>query len=225
MKNIYTLLFVLSISPIVLKAQSNFKRGYIVDLKGDTVKGLVDYREWDNNPATVTFKGTGGTGTNYSAENIKAFEVTGFVKFISATLPISQQQVDVNLTSNKNADTAAIVKTVFLRNLTSGKVVSLYAYNDQIKSRFYVTEGVNKPIQELIYQIYYDENSTLKKITRYKVQLQYIANQNGATSVSSQIAGAGYTQTDLVKVIRAINGSTADATTTEAGTKGSRTFI
>jgi len=54
-------LFLAVIAPAVLFAQSNFKSGYIVMPKGDTVKGYIDYREWDNNP--------GPDASNYAINN------------------------------------------------------------------------------------------------------------------------------------------------------------
>ncbi|HTD41168.1 MAG TPA: hypothetical protein VK671_11145, partial [Mucilaginibacter sp.] len=39
-------------------AQSNYKPGYVVDLKGDTLKGFIDYREWGSNPNAIDFKTT-----------------------------------------------------------------------------------------------------------------------------------------------------------------------
>ena len=42
--------------PFFTNAQSNYKPGYLVTIKGDTLHGLIDYRQWDNNPGAVAFK-------------------------------------------------------------------------------------------------------------------------------------------------------------------------
>ena len=44
--------------PFLSFAQSNFQPGYLVNSKGDTVKGYVDYRERSLNPTDFRFKTT-----------------------------------------------------------------------------------------------------------------------------------------------------------------------
>jgi len=55
MKYFYLFAFLISVSLSSL-AQSNYKPGYVVDLRNDTLKGFIDYKEWENNPKTFTFK-------------------------------------------------------------------------------------------------------------------------------------------------------------------------
>ncbi|TSD63509.1 hypothetical protein FFF34_018125 [Inquilinus sp. KBS0705] len=50
------LLAAMLLLPLLSIAQSNFKPGYVVTLKGDTIQGFFDYRGWDSNPRKVKFK-------------------------------------------------------------------------------------------------------------------------------------------------------------------------
>ena len=57
-------------------SQKNIKPGYIILLKGDTVKGFIDYRSWAKNPEVITFSKTdGGPEDSYVPLSIKEFGV------------------------------------------------------------------------------------------------------------------------------------------------------
>lgn len=45
---------IVSISNIY--AQSKFEPGYIVTSKSDTVRGMIEYRNWSQNPETILFR-------------------------------------------------------------------------------------------------------------------------------------------------------------------------
>src|SRR5579863_3363614 len=95
--NLFKLVLCILLFPVWASAQSNYKAGYIVDLKGDTVKGLIDYREWDKNPVEVRFK-TKADNTEpekISPTSVLAFGVTGLEYYESYNLRISRGQTDV----------------------------------------------------------------------------------------------------------------------------------
>jgi hypothetical protein len=46
--------------PFFSLAQTNYKPGYVVTLKGDTLRGFIDYKEWIKNPKYISFKNTPG---------------------------------------------------------------------------------------------------------------------------------------------------------------------
>jgi len=153
MKHFYKLLLSLIILfPICSKAQSNYEPGYVVTLSGDTLHGYIDYKEWDSNPQKISFKKDIGSNEKqeYSPKNAGAFEVTGFETYKQFAIWVSQDKLDVSELS-KGIDSTKKRNTVFLRVLNSGKNVTLYAYNDDLKERFYIQEGNNEPY-ELILQ-------------------------------------------------------------------------
>ena len=51
MKRIYMLIAVLL--PLLSIAQSNYKPGYVVDIKGDALHGYLDQKEWGHNPKST----------------------------------------------------------------------------------------------------------------------------------------------------------------------------
>ena len=47
---------VLFLLPLLSIAQANYKSGYVVTLKGDTLRGYINYKEWGRNPKDIDFK-------------------------------------------------------------------------------------------------------------------------------------------------------------------------
>ena len=59
MKHYSSFLLVFFALPLYTVAQSNFQPGLIVNSKGDTIHGAIDFREWENSPKTILFKPDG----------------------------------------------------------------------------------------------------------------------------------------------------------------------
>lgn len=194
--------------PLFTFAQSNYKPGYIVDLKGDTLKGTIDYKEWEKNPRQVSFQNNTGVVQVYTTQNAKAFAVSGLEYYEKYIVSVSTDPVEVNdLKTRSDAD--FVKDTVFLKVLARGKYLSLYYYADNIKPRFYLSEtGDTRQPEELVYHVNYnaDRTNTIH-ITRYRTQLQYEAQKNnGPARLESLINQARYDADDLIKIVTEING-------------------
>ncbi|MGZ3891150.1 MAG: hypothetical protein ACXVI9_11655 [Mucilaginibacter sp.] len=195
--------------PFFSSAQSNYKPGYVVDIKGDTLKGTIDYREWDQNLRQVSFKTNAGAVAVYTPQNARAFAVTGLEYYETHTIRVSQDEVDLNKLSQQ-LDTNSRTGTYFLHVLTKGKSLILYSYEDALKLRFYLLRSGNIVPEELEYHAYYnsDVSSTIQYINRYRVQLQFAAQQAGVSNgqIESLIQNARYDNGDLVSIVSKING-------------------
>lgn len=209
MKHFLILLSLILLLPFFSAAQSNFKPGYVVTLKDDTLKGVIDYREWDNNPQQITYKSNDASQPQeFDARNAKAFGINGLEYYERYVVSVSQDPVDINKISSK-LDTSYRTDTVFLHVLAKGKYLALYSYNDAIKLRFYLSETANLQLpQELEFHAFYnpDATYTVHYVRRYRIQLQYEA-ENRNNSLSSLISEADYNESDLVKVVNKINGN------------------
>jgi hypothetical protein len=193
--------------PLISFAQSNFKPGYVISLKGDTLKGSVDYKEWEKNPGQVTFKNGSGAEQKFTPQNAKAFVVTGFEYYESGMVHISLDPADATLAGTM-LDTSYRADTVFLRTLIKGRYFTLYSYSDNIKTRFYVREPGGAQPQELVYHVYNSE-SGVRRVSRYQGQLLYIAQKNNLSNAKLQatLSQLQYTDNDMLKAAAAINGS------------------
>lgn len=212
MKLFYKILF-LFLLPIIATAQSTYKPGYVVNLKGDTLTGLIEYREWNNNPKNIRFKNNPNQKeTAFSTSNTLAFGITGREYFERFVVPISQGQVEMNKLST-NPDTSFFIDTVFLRLETKGKSLKLYSYTDEIKSRYFVQEnGEPRPV-ELYFGVSYNpgESTSVKYNKKYLAQLENLVAKYGAnsTGIESQILSTNYTAPALIKIVTLINGPSA----------------
>jgi hypothetical protein len=212
MKYFYKLLPIIFLLPFVSKAQSNYKPGYVLTIKGDTLHGLIDYKEWENNPKSISFKSSSASPVQvFMPGGAGGFGVTGIEYYSRFVLPISQDQVDIDKAGRK-LDTTVVVDTVFLKLNTKGKNLALFSYTDNIKSRYYLLEKGEQQPQELTYHVYNDpsESPSTQFITRYRGQLLYVAEKYAMKTpqLERQVSEAKYKVNDLLKIAEAINGST-----------------
>ncbi|MGZ3814058.1 MAG: hypothetical protein ACXVJN_20060, partial [Mucilaginibacter sp.] len=77
MRVLYKLSVLFFLLPLISVAQSNYKPGYVVTLKGDTIHGFINYREWNKNPRQIAFKNdiNGRKGEEFTIKNAKAFAI------------------------------------------------------------------------------------------------------------------------------------------------------
>jgi hypothetical protein len=210
MKPYYKLLLPALLLPLFSVAQSNYKPGYVVTLKGDTLKGFINIKEWNVNPRKISFK------TAADNNNIKEFGV-GDIKFFAATNLEAYQRFTgllnndpTNISSIPTArDTSTITDTVFLKIIQKGDNIALFEYSDNKKDHFFVTETKdNRPV-ELVYRIYSNEGKTVNE-NGYMQQLYLLAEKfNDNKKLKTRIERADYNYNDLVEISRIINGSTA----------------
>jgi len=223
MKYFYTFLFSALLFPFFSYGQNNYKPGLVVTLKGDTIRGFIDYKEWENNPISITFKTTLTAAAQvYTSGEIGYFKVGKSEAYQKYNGPISMDEINVNRIS-RGRDTTVKTATVFLKIEQDGQFITLYSYADNLKKRYFVSEKTNKEPFELIYRTYFntelDNNQTINE-QKYKGQLIYLSSKYNGNSdaLKSIIENAGYGQ-ELVDVVAKINHSVRQARThTNPGT-------
>src|SRR3569833_1922396 len=202
--------------PLAALSQSNYKPGYVVMSKGDTVKGFIDYQEWDICPDTIKFKKTLlGERSLYGVNEIGFFSIENMDEYKRFTVSISNAEVDPNKIEYLK-DTTARTATVFLRVLQRGDKVALYAYKDKIKARYYLGTTPDFTPKELTFQTYLNrdyENAhdfqTSRTITEntFQRQLNVVAmNLNELNDKLMQyIHTLQYEQDDMLKIASKLN--------------------
>jgi hypothetical protein len=64
-----------------VSAQSNFRDGFVIT-NGDTLHGLIDYRQWEKNPSAIKFKNDINSDVvKYGIDDISYFGIYGFDKY------------------------------------------------------------------------------------------------------------------------------------------------
>ncbi|MGY3211043.1 hypothetical protein [Mucilaginibacter sp. HD30] len=200
--------FLFSLLYSQLHAQGNFKPGYVVSIKGDTTKGFVDYKKWDQNPQIVLFK-LAAVAQQYSPANIKGFGIDRFENYEKYTGPITTGAVNLKNLS-KGIDTSFATETVFLRSVVKGKNIALYAYKDKIKTRFFISEKNGLPV-ELKRYVYLDTKRS-DRITENNVFIQQLLDlaikyQPDNGKLADEIKKALYRADNIENVVLTIDGS------------------
>ncbi|MDN3547027.1 hypothetical protein [Mucilaginibacter aquaedulcis] len=198
--------------PFFSFAQSNFKPGYVVSLKGDTTHGLIDLKD-ALYPGEITFKKEQNAGTRIlTVTEIKAFQINNISSYLRYSGKISTDKIDVSKIS-VGRDTSFINKSIFLKLEQAGPHVNLYLYVDNIKTRFFVKDNHTGNISELIFRIYFTEEqgNNTRNEDGYKAQLMELANKYNASTGDflSMIDQAHYNAEDINAIIHKINNTNA----------------
>ena len=190
------LLVGLSISFTAL-SQENFVSGYVIKLNGDTLKGLVDYRNWSKNPSEIRFKELEKSGTtNYNPLQIVAFGVLDEI-YKSAVIKADNSNIYI-LSDSPYFEFRT--DTVFLQTLFQGQK-SLYLYKDKFdRNNFYMYNNLKFELLE--YKTYIKKNDIghefLQKNRRYIGQLLFYFKD--CPGISSKLKGVDYTTKDLQNI-------------------------
>ena len=203
---IFTMLCFMS---AMLFAQTNYKAGYVVNLKGDTLRGFINFKEWRNSPTSIDFKTEpkSGFAQSYSVANIKCFIIDGYEQYFAYTVKISLSHTDV-LDATVGIDTSYKTDTVFLRVLYKGRKATLFEFQDDLKKRFYFLDNTVAVPEELIYSVYHDPENTSEvlKNNYYYSQLNLLAMRNQKDLTKLVGANLNYEEGDLIKVFAMIDG-------------------
>jgi hypothetical protein len=166
------------------------------------------------NPKDISFKQTlNDKVRQLGSSDINYFEIVGYVRYHAYKVAISLNAVDISSPSSV-ADTASATNLVFLKILQKGKNVSLYAYRDDLKERFYIEDSnIDVPI-ELLYGIYQSPNSSDKIIEKktYQAQLNQLAMKynQGSDELIKKVWQSAYKEDDIIQIVTSINGNTRE---------------
>ena len=208
------LLFLSFAVPFLATAQSNFRKGYILNNSNDTIKGYVNYREHSSNPVSVQFREQPEDKTQvFDVKNCAGYGIDGLEYLERYTVNISNGRVMVSDLS-LGLDSTFRTESVFLKLLTGGKNVALYSYQDKIKNRFYIKDKDSATPTELIYQLYLDVKhpSSMIKENKFAGQLMKILQtyQQPNAGEYNRLRALRYSESDLLPIIYEINGQNND---------------
>lgn len=229
MKYYYLLLFAFFSCSYAI-AQTNYKPGFIVTTKGETVNGYINYREWNYNPGNIGFKKIlSDKAQTFGPSDLSYFELTGLEAYKSAHVAVSMARIDIQ-TMKDEFDTTTVTKDVFLKLVKKGDNVSLFSYSDQVKTRFYINDNKSPDgPTELLYQAYMDPQTlTVKTKNVYNLQFLTLAKKYWAETfdVQDHIVKTKYNEKELKRVIAELNNESPGKMDDEMGTKtGIRFFV
>jgi len=131
--------------------QKNYLPGFIITLTGDTIRGTLDYRNWERNPKKIGFKANGSTETiDYSPATIIGFGVADEI-YMSAV-------IETEISSDKTGDLSfdpslnIVMDSGFLQLLIRGEK-NLYLFRNRLGKEQYYTGQISAP-ELLVYKRY-----------------------------------------------------------------------
>ena len=134
--------------------QENYIPGYVISA-GDTLRGYIDYRNWEGNPEKISFKEKpSDNAIVYTPSDIKGFGVSGeFYESAVVETDISPKNIN-NVTDDAyfNPDLKTETVTAFLQTLIRGKKSLFYYMNKMGKDQFYIWQDSGYKL--LIYKKY-----------------------------------------------------------------------
>jgi len=218
MKPYYRLFAFMLLMPFYAFGQTDYVPGVAVNLSGDTLRGEINYKDWDNNPKTIQFKNAEGKILKLGTGDIKYFAVTTdhLSEYQRYMGPVTMDQTDINHLYT-GRDTTVRPDTVFLRVLQKGKNVTLLTLSDNFKTRFFIEETPSTNAVELIYRIYLSgevSNGSNRAVYEngYQRQLYTLTQKfNVATDkLANYIEKSEYREGDLLEITGKINNVSAD---------------
>jgi len=152
----FSLFIALCLTSFFSIAQSDFQKGYFIDLNGTRQEGYVSVKSWSDNPRSFAFR-TDPASSNQLVSVSSAMEVgageSRFVRFIGR----------VDSSSNKSRKMSSIIEpewvhdSLFLRLLVDGKADLFYCDREGEDRFFYrVDDG---PITQLVFKLYQKETA------------------------------------------------------------------
>lgn len=183
--------------------QENFKSGYIIDQKGDTIKGLIDYRNWGVNPKMIIFKKSmEDQNISYSPLDIKKFGVESEI-YEGAIVNIDKSSI-VTENLSKKAEIEYQRDTIFLQTLIGGEK-NLFFYRDFNKKTYFIIKQ-GDTFDYLVYKIYekvVNGSPSIAYNKRYIGQLTVYLQD--CPKIKDKIAKTSYTQKGLISLFNEYN--------------------
>jgi hypothetical protein len=200
-----TLLFIFT--SFVVTAQKNYQKGYLINTRKDTIKGLIDYQQWQKSPLSINFK-----EINLPAEktivpqDIISFTIEGIETYVSKTFEYEKLPRNFNKSSfGTLTDYAKRMKVMksqsaFLRLLSDGKI-KLMTFIDSDDEEHFLIEKDNELTTLVFHVVGIGNNPT--DLDQYRNQLQDVFEAKCATLYTEMVP---YKATALQNLIDNYNG-------------------
>lgn len=181
-------------------SQENYIPGYVIRNNGDTLFGLVDYRDWGNNPDLISFKARiDEHPVSFTPTDIIEFSVGGEI-YVSGIINVKDSQIDVHK-SNGDPHITLKVDTAFLLTLFSGEKKLFYYNSNASGESFYIEK--NKVFDLLLFKRYsrkQNDKSVIAENRTYMSQLSLYLNE--CPTIESKLSNTMYTYNSLIKLFQ-----------------------
>jgi hypothetical protein len=213
MQKISVLILFICFAFTTINAQTDLFDATIVDKKGKTITGVIDYKERTKSPRFILFKEKNAPAKIIYPIDIQRFTIDKKAeKYISAIVDLNKETLNEAELNEFKTMKEAVAKlelvrdTVFLLTLATGEM-NLYKLIDKnSKTHFFYQKG-SAPIKELIYRKVKlsTKEGVIGEIKAFATQLKM--EVLGCPKVFSMIKEETfyYKEADLMRVVNAYN--------------------
>lgn len=186
-------------------AQRNYVPAVITTLKNDSLRGFIDYRNWNISPSEIHFK------ESLSDDKVKNFgpgEIKGFRIAQPDEMYVSRKvKLDItNQELNLNVSTVRVFQDtlIFIRLVQDG-VYSLYVYTDMYSRGHFIYEKdeITKELEYVKTYVFNDSFEGIYTSKLYQKQLELLFND--CPAVAKRGARAEYREASLINLFIAYN--------------------
>jgi hypothetical protein len=181
-------------------AQQKYLPGYVITSAMDTIHGLIDYRNWDKNPKSVSFKKTDtDTKTIYTVSEINEF----FVNNEMYERAIVKSEISNQKSGQLQNISELIIKldTVFLMILVRGEKSLFYFKNPEGNELFYIQNTGSIDLLEYKKFIKQERSgSRVAEVKRYTGQLSLYLHE--CVSIQQKLKNTSYNKKSLLKLFK-----------------------
>lgn len=183
-----------------ISAQKNFKPGYIVKNQGDTIKGYIEFMEWDNNPEKIKFKVTlAEKESEYDVLTIQSFGVANEI-YKKAIIQKETSLRSIDALSN-SPEYNFVTDTCFIKVLIDGSKSLYYLKQLNEEPNLYIEQ--NNKIELLLFKKY---NTLINGVTQVAERKDYVKQLSEylpqCPSAFNQIENIRYKKSELVKLFK-----------------------
>ncbi|TWI92287.1 outer membrane protein with beta-barrel domain [Chitinophaga japonensis] len=184
-------------------AQKNYVPAIIITPESDSLRGLVDYRNWRKAPESIHFR----KDLSAAEQTFTPLDIRGFLilpaneLYVSrpVKLDITDESIDRLLATDEREH---LEDTVFLLNIVQG-VYNLYVYMDEHDRYHYVYDAEGQPVQELqvLRKKAPGSSSAILTLNHYQQQLYLLFGD--CPSIAKRASRASYRENNLRELFAA----------------------
>jgi len=179
-------------------SQTKFETGYVIDIQKDTIKGSIEYQNWDKTPKAIAFRSNNDSkSTICTPENIQSFSVAG-ERYVRAIVTIDESPSRDNELSDSETPQYK-TDTVFLHVLIDGTKSLYYLKDKNLKEHFFIGQnGTYTTLVLIKYLNKVDGVTFIQKKELFKGQLNIYLQE--CSSIQKKINSVSYSKNDLIKL-------------------------
>jgi hypothetical protein len=212
--------------------QSNFVDGIVVNLNKDTLKGTIDYVEWEYNPKKIRFRqGKTLREVIYTPANILSFQILSKKEYYErAILALQEAPIDIQRIktyrsmANINTQLNTVLDTLFLRVIAKGRLNLWELQRDQHFTQYFIQKNKDA-IQELVnrqVRIHNSDSSGIITLQTYKRQLHILIAD--CPTLKANLENLDYNRADLLEMVKNYNSCHKQSSFIKTKERGSTYF-